>query len=1367
MSVPPSQTATELVDPRTPNRVTTLYTSPLPTPTHEKDLLDYFSTPHHLPSAPITTTSSTMSGTTVATPTPITTPAHSNTSFSTVTTSSASTPGMMLVGWAEDAPISPPTPVSYPRAIKSVTAAPFRPIDAFDDYGSDLDDDDDDGDDDQRGFVDFSTEAWLERRVASATALQQQPVRFKLSGVEEVDEEVGSMVGSVRTTRLSVDTRDDGRPSLDQSSSVTTPSPRTTSSRKGKIASTAKSVATKAATTTKRRRRVFRYLDFYGDGENEEVVEETEEETGGADFENDPAGEMSELSSSSEDEWPEAAAAAEGDGHANPVVETDAFLDEILSGNGGDDYFTRPSSGGFLSGGRRRSPDGRRRNRAARFGPRDDESIEDDDDDRGLAMRGSHLWNRFAGGSPTLSAASARSAPMTHADAFDPESYLGADAVATEEYRRAVDAGLRRAITHTSVRSNRSSGRRKRDGTEAEARPEEREAEQHQGSGGNGAGGLFGIIASLFGNGGVKEEADGKQAKKKRDSEQMRKKKPKKSVKKKTSGSLREPKRRSVTSLTNFRNNSSTSLHTRPSSTSLVHTLASATSNPRRFSRESTASTKLSLVIDSTTYTTISSAAAQLLPSRTSFTLSTPTSTNPASAVTTPTADARVNPNRFSATSSILRFPRIASSSTVHHAAPPTWPEDEEESESAASTARDDRRRARAAANGADLRTGTPEWTDTSDATRSEASEDESVSGDVGRAVFFSRGPFDGEPEQEGVEDVGDGESVVSRGRRRDSPRHVNRRDGDEGGGRGHEGHDASGEEWDDDGEEEEEDDERRLGFLYANSSSGRQLGFGSASKRNSAQSFTNSKRNSAQSFTSTISVSTANGSTVAPPQQAQQGSVATVAGSSSRFHRQSIGAATLAALTEAVASINNDVQSTAVVLPPASTVSWGRTTTSRPTSVRNLPVSRQPSIMDVRRTVNATVTNTFSSDDLSTYPNLPNNVPTSNTLHPSSAANSSAASSLTVNQSRSSMVSLALGLGLNLSTVISLGSSSNPVTPHPPPPTPQPKSGANTPTVPLLAGIVGAVMERRASISDASSRGGMTPPRSPVTPRSPVPDALPHAPPATPPPPPPMGLLHQTAYLHDSVAASATGVSASASALERQLAGVPTIFYRNGVFLSVGEPGAATSSDSRAAPGASGSNGNAVIGATEYTQYRITVRLLRPNLPGIGNPSPVTFKVTRRYREFRAFYFHLVSRFSAETVAGWPEFPRKSFFDRFSPTTIATRLSSFSTLLTFVSLHPALYNCPPLLQFLGLDTSVPPAPGSPLAPPATLYHGGEHQQQQGHGTTPGVGQQGNEGGVVLYENGWAGAGSQMSVMAQAGMAGLVVSGNRSYSNPI
>jgi len=100
------------------------------------------------------------------------------------------------------------------------------------------------------------------------------------------------------------------------------------------------------------------------------------------------------------------------------------------------------------------------------------------------------------------------------------------------------------------------------------------------------------------------------------------------------------------------------------------------------------------------------------------------------------------------------------------------------------------------------------------------------------------------------------------------------------------------------------------------------------------------------------------------------------------------------------------------------------------------------------------------------------------------------------------------------------------------------------------------------------------------------------------------------------------------------------------------------------------------------HTLYTITVKLLRPNLPMYRNDSICTFTVHKRYRQFRSFYKEIHKKYK-DTINDWPEFPKKTFFDRFDSDTIKNRAFAFSSLMSFISLHPLLYNCPVLLTFL------------------------------------------------------------------------------------
>ncbi|KAJ3321719.1 hypothetical protein HDU76_014034 [Blyttiomyces sp. JEL0837] len=252
----------------------------------------------------------------------------------------------------------------------------------------------------------------------------------------------------------------------------------------------------------------------------------------------------------------------------------------------------------------------------------------------------------------------------------------------------------------------------------------------------------------------------------------------------------------------------------------------------------------------------------------------------------------------------------------------------------------------------------------------------------------------------------------------------------------------------------------------------------------------------------------------------------------------------------------------------------------------------------------------------------------------------------------------------------------------------------------------------------------------------------------------------------------SVTPSPATVSALQRQMTQqIPTAFYRNGIHISVNEP--------------------TLSGDKGFTVYKITVKLLRPNIPSIGNETACTFTVYKRYTEFRAFYVSLVKAYK-NTVFGWPDFPHKSFFDRFNPTTITSRLSSFATLLTYVSLHPQLYNSAPLLTFLNIvstDTDHRRALTFRSIGPSNIDSRGlVGSNLISGGSSAG----GGDGGVVLYEKAGSGSGSGSSggvgnrlqqQMMKGGLVGTGLSrvlalgrelekekdgkGGRSYSNPL
>ncbi|KAJ3291752.1 hypothetical protein HK104_005820 [Borealophlyctis nickersoniae] len=200
----------------------------------------------------------------------------------------------------------------------------------------------------------------------------------------------------------------------------------------------------------------------------------------------------------------------------------------------------------------------------------------------------------------------------------------------------------------------------------------------------------------------------------------------------------------------------------------------------------------------------------------------------------------------------------------------------------------------------------------------------------------------------------------------------------------------------------------------------------------------------------------------------------------------------------------------------------------------------------------------------------------------------------------------------------------------------------------------------------------------------------------------------------------------------------IPPSFYRLGVYVAIGDAG-----------GSVGGKGKvSKLISSSYTTYTVTIKLLRPNIPMYGNSSPVTFTIHRRYREFRAFYESMVKKY--KSIGPWPEFPRKSFFGkryvkyRFAHSTISHRLNCFSSLLSFVALHPALYNSPVTLNFFGVAA--------------------RGRDGMGHGV---IG-----GGVVIYERGnkkgqedGGGGRKKKGIVGIGNIGGSAVV--RSFSNPL
>ncbi|KAI9326492.1 hypothetical protein DFJ73DRAFT_865875 [Zopfochytrium polystomum] len=256
-------------------------------------------------------------------------------------------------------------------------------------------------------------------------------------------------------------------------------------------------------------------------------------------------------------------------------------------------------------------------------------------------------------------------------------------------------------------------------------------------------------------------------------------------------------------------------------------------------------------------------------------------------------------------------------------------------------------------------------------------------------------------------------------------------------------------------------------------------------------------------------------------------------------------------------------------------------------------------------------------------------------------------------------------------------------------------------------------------------------------------------------------------------------GSSASSSSGVGPL--VSSVYYKNGLYISVDQP---------------------VTNEEEgYTAYRVTVKLLRANVLGFRNRAPRTFVVYKRYREFRAFYLSIFATYR-KTVLTWPEFPRKSFFDRFDPSTISSRLSAFSSLMTFVSLHPTLHASRALLTFLesspvvsSLSNEEPSAAtngGSTLSSSSSTSSLSSSSTAMSSIPTPELPQGGvgtplfdlgsplagsmavgaagpPSGGVVLYERGSASRGLVLSRVLAVGreMEKDRDGGGRSLSNPL
>ncbi|KAJ3223032.1 hypothetical protein HDU81_009455, partial [Chytriomyces hyalinus] len=83
----------------------------------------------------------------------------------------------------------------------------------------------------------------------------------------------------------------------------------------------------------------------------------------------------------------------------------------------------------------------------------------------------------------------------------------------------------------------------------------------------------------------------------------------------------------------------------------------------------------------------------------------------------------------------------------------------------------------------------------------------------------------------------------------------------------------------------------------------------------------------------------------------------------------------------------------------------------------------------------------------------------------------------------------------------------------------------------------------------------------------------------------------------------------------------------------------------------------------------------------------------------------HFRSLFVELTKAGeyqmfkWPDFPQKTYLERFNSEVISQRASAFSALLNFIALQPLILNSAPVLKFLGVTPSESILPNMTIGP--------------------------------------------------------------------
>ncbi|KAJ3345813.1 hypothetical protein HDU83_003704 [Entophlyctis luteolus] len=142
----------------------------------------------------------------------------------------------------------------------------------------------------------------------------------------------------------------------------------------------------------------------------------------------------------------------------------------------------------------------------------------------------------------------------------------------------------------------------------------------------------------------------------------------------------------------------------------------------------------------------------------------------------------------------------------------------------------------------------------------------------------------------------------------------------------------------------------------------------------------------------------------------------------------------------------------------------------------------------------------------------------------------------------------------------------------------------------------------------------------------------------------------------------------------------VPIMYFKNGVHWTV------LRSDQVVSPIFAGSTSLTAYGLWfEHTRYTLVFKILRPQIYPFDNDYPFEIIFDRRYAEFRELFLELTKTYQ-DRIFSWPPFPKRTFFGRFDPAIVSSRMNAFSTLLNFIALHPTLFNSLAVLKFLGID---------------------------------------------------------------------------------